>query len=249
MAVGEMDMTHEEAMQAFQDAHDQAKQMLIGQGAQFADMHLASLSDNGVAPLARQMMQGAGKSKVEQGMSDDGDSEDDLPVMPGMTYFNHLFRRAKNKRAKKDEGRPKDDLNIYTDHLEALKTAMQAIGLYSDRNPGGMPIDPKTAKKLWFGDEKIDGIQEAEWRSGLDKGDTAIDPKKIRKFVNYDGSMTWEILNDDKTVMSRFTMGEYRGTKVFAQGGYSKFADVLKKVQGKDPSAGFGSALQSLGGG
>jgi hypothetical protein len=159
----------------------------------------------------------------------------ELPTFPGMVYVNHLFKHshAAQKMKKQKDKSADDDINIYTDHAEALKTALQAIGVYSDRNPGGMPIDIKAARKLWFGGEKVDGIKEAEWRSLIETGDNNIDPKNIRKFVNYDGSMTWEILNHDKTVMSRFTMGEYGGTKVFTQGGYSKFADVLKAVKEK----------------
>jgi hypothetical protein len=115
-----------------------------------------------------------------------------------------------------------------------------------------MPIDIKEAKKIWFGkDGEIDPIAESEWRNSVELGDNKLDPKRVRKFVNHDGSLTWEILNEDKTVMSRFTMGDYAGTKIFAQGGYNKFAEVLKKARqqlGQDTGGEF-DAIRSMFGG
>ena len=98
----------------------------------------------------------------------------------------------------------------------------------------------------------MDEVAKAEFMSIAEQGDSKIDPKRIRKFVNYDGSLTWEVLNEDKTVMSRFTMGKYKGTSIFAQGGYKKFAELLKKAKGKlgkDNGGEFDSIRSMFGGG
>ena len=164
-----------------------------------------------------------------------GTPADELPLGPGYTYMSHLFNR--HKVADRIESYKKngasDGAKIFTEQMEAVKAALATMGIYSDKNPGGLPIDIKEAKKIWFGNEEIDEIKEAEWRQTIEIGDSKIDPKRIRKFVNYDGSLTWEILNQDKTVMSRFTLGDYNGTKIFAQGGYKNFAELLKKARGK----------------
>jgi hypothetical protein len=96
-----------------------------------------------------------------------------------------------------------------------------------------MPIEINDAQKIWFGDKEVSKQEQSVFRSTLETGDSKLDPKKVRKFVNHDGSLTWEVLNDDKTVMNRFTMGEYAGTKIFSQGGYKNFAEMLKEAKGK----------------
>ena len=175
--------------------------------------------------------------------------DDGLPKGPGFAYLNHIFKRGNRVKEEKKKKSGTNEFNIYSDQPEAVKTAIQAMGIYSDKNPGGMPIDIRAARKLWFGEEAVDGHKEAQWRTLIEMGDSAIDPKRIRKFANYDGSLTWEILNQDKTVMSRFTMGEYAGTQIFTQGGYSKFAEMLNKFQaekGQDPGSEFDSVRGSL---
>lgn len=198
--------------------------------------HLVGICGTGTASLIIPRLADHNKSQMSKlvGSDPNESSDDGLPVGPGKAYLTHLFRTHKvkdklNELQKKATG---NGSNIFTDQGEALRGAIAAIGLYSERNPGGMPLDVKEAKKFWFGDKDIDQIEESEFHAKL-QGDTKIDPKRVRKFVNHDGSLTWELLNQDKTVMSRFTMGDYAGTKVFAQGGYNKFAELLKEVKAK----------------
>lgn len=231
--------------------HDAAMQQYAQQALSVVQGHLDSLKNNGMAADAA--MRALENVRSVSDRMADGETGENLPHMEGFGYLNHLFRRTANrarKRQMKNRGRgPRMPDNIYTDQMEALKVALQAMGVYSEKNPGGMPIDIKAAKQIWFGDNDIDEIAEAEWRTGIELGDRKIDPKKIRKFVNYDGSLTWEILNEDKTVMSRFTMGEFGGTKVFAQGGYGKFAELLEKVKTKaGPEGGFDEMRGALTG-
>lgn len=210
-----------------------------GEAMQLLSAHLGSMRNNG---SMRDKMDEIRAQATPGHKRDGSEMGDGLPKGPGFTYANHLFRKMKKMRDEKQKQSGTDEVNIYTDQQEALKTAIGICGVYSDKNPGGMPIEIKSAKRIWFGKDEPDGFAEAEFRSLAEMGDRNIDPKRIRKFVNYDGSMTWEVLNEDKTVMSRFTMGEFAGTKVFTQGGYSKFAEVLKKVQAKaggDGSDGF----------
>lgn len=212
------------AMQNFGQSADRA---VIG--------HLQQLSGVGAMQGFAGALADAARSKTD--LIANGPKDDGLPNGPGFAYVTHLFKRLSKAKMDKERGsdkRPsKEETSIYSEHLEAVKTAIQQMGVYSDRNPGGLPIDLKEARKLWFGDKDVDQVKEAEWRSLVEMGDRKLDTKRIRKFVNYDGSLTWEILNEDKTVMSRFTMGNYAGTTIFSQGGYSKFAEVLKKVKEK----------------
>jgi hypothetical protein len=198
-------------------------------------------------PLHEAMAEGP-DDEEEDGLEDD---------VPGYAYVNHLARRASKIQKKSQAQKQLEDAskgkghNIYTDHEEALKTAIGLIGLYSDKNPGGMPINTEQAKKFWFGDKDVEGREEAQWRSLVDYGDRNLDPKRIRKFVNFDGSMTMEVVNMDKTIMSRFTMGEHKGQFIFTQGGYNKFAALLEKMkQEKGPDSGseFDSARSKFGG-
>ncbi len=174
----------------------------------------------------------------------DGDVTQDLPQGPGFTYFNHLFNRAGGTEKDKENKKKKmtNGSNIYTEAQEALKVAIKAMGIATSMNPTGLPIDTKDAEHIYFGEEEADDNDKLQWRTSVEMGDARIDPKKVRKFTNYDGSMTWEILNDDKTVSSRFTLGEFAGTKIFSQGGYNKFVELMQKVKqqvGYDDSTGF----------
>lgn len=221
-----------------------------GEAMSTAMSHLNSIKDSGTAPMHAAAMNKNAKSATASVFSGTPQGGlDDLPVGAGHAYLTHLFKRqAAPAAAKKasDKG-----VNIYTDQQEALRSALNIMGVYSEKNPGGMPIEITEAKKLWFGDKKVDETEEAQWRTNIEQGDTKIDPKKMRKFVNYDGSLTWEVLNDDKTVMSRFTMGEYNGTKIFAQGGYKKFAELLNKVKqnsGPDSGGSFDAINRMVGG-
>lgn len=216
--------------------------------------HLGGLAGVGTNKLKAGALADASRSVSDR--MDGKTNDDGLPVGPGFAYATHLFRNIAQKRKREEhesrgKDRGKEQTSIYTDQIEALKTALSAMGIYSEKNPGGIPIDVKEAKKAWFGDKDVDPIQEAEWRSLVEMGDRKIDSKRMRKFVNYDGSLTWELLNEDKTVMSRFTVGEYAGMKIFAQGGYSKFAELLKQVKqqkGPDHQGVFESIRGMFGG-
>lgn len=217
--------------------------------------HLGGLQNVGTASLVRpRILKSTIKSVVgEYANPTQTDPADELPLGPGKTYLSHLFKRhgldekIKNQQKKK----MKAGGNIFTDQQEALRLALKVIGCYSDRNPGGMPIEVHEAKKFWFGDQEADEMDEAEFMSSIE-GDNKIDPKRIRKFVNYDGSLTYEVLNQDKTVQSRFTLGKYKGTTIFSQGGYKKFAEVFKKARaklGNDEGGEFDAIRSAFGGG
>lgn len=122
--------------------------------------------------------------------------------------------------------------SIVTTAPEALRQALNFIGVASDRNPTGLGVSLATARQVIIGknQEETSMTDEADFRASMEQGDNRIDKKKIRQFVNYDGSVTYEILNDDKSIMSRFTLGEYKGQKVFVQGGYSAYAQTLRKL-------------------
>lgn len=211
-----------------------------------------SLRQVGTKPLTDAMNIDSDRSALERLMGGSLIGSDGNPEGPGFAYFNHLFRRNGGqgaiKKAKKDE--MLKGSNIYTEAQEAIKVAIKALGVASSFNPTGLPIDIRDAQKLWFGDEEEDETKISQWRTSTEMGDAAIDPKKVRKFTNYDGSMTWEILNDDKTVSSRFTLGEYAGTKIFSQGGYNKFTELLEKVKqqvGYDDTTGFDAVRGKYG--
>ncbi len=251
MAADQADAARASALAAAGQADEQLLGYKNRASLAIAD-NLTKISGDGSIQQYREQMEESMRSASDRVAN--GPGKLGPPTFPGSVYLNHLFKRTKaEQKAKKDLKKSKgEEINIYTEHMEALKSAISSMGVYSDRNPGGMPIDIKEAKKIWFGGEQIDGIQENEWRSLVEMGDNSIDPKKIRKFVNYDGSRTWEVLNDDKTVSSRFTMGEHSGVKVFAQGGYAKFAEILKKVKEKAQGGGdggFDAARSSFGGG
>lgn len=124
-----------------------------------------------------------------------------------------------------------DQKPLVTSSHEALKLALSVLGVSSDKNQLGMNLPINMARSVWFGaGAKITDTDEAQFRAIMDGGDKNLDEKRVRQFVNFDGSTTWEVLNTDKTVMSRFTLGEFNGKKVFVQGGYSNYADQLKKI-------------------
>lgn len=237
------------------DQAEAARSMAVN-FAQEAAMSMASHLVNlrGVGSNGQYFQQAMEATRSKSDILANGPGDAGPPTEPGFVYMSHLFRRsnAAKKIAKRMKEKKTGGTNIYTDHTEALKAAMGALGIYSDKNPGGMPIDPRDAKKLWFGSDTPDPGQESEWRTMIEMGDKNVDPKRIRKFVNYDGSMTWELLNEDKTVMSRFTLGEYKGSKIFTQGGYAKFSDLLKKAKqelGPDENAEFDQVRGALTGG
>lgn len=120
--------------------------------------------------------------------------------------------------------------SIITNQPEALRQALNYLGVASGRNPNGLTIDISTARQVIFGKGDIDEVEEAEFRARMEAGDIQIDKKKIRQFVNYDGSVTYEILNNDKSILSRFTIGEFKGQKLFVQGGYSVYAQSMRAV-------------------
>ncbi len=122
---------------------------------------------------------------------------------------------------------------VVTKVPEALRVAMSQLGIASSRNPGGLSIDLNTARMIMTGKPNLGEVDEAELRSNLESGDVNIDKKKVRQFVNHDGSVTYEVLNDDKSVMSRFTLGQYKGQKLFVQGGYGAYAQELRVIAGR----------------
>lgn len=206
---------------------------MLASGQQSVTDHLSSTAMYGMARLETQDALKRGGSRMQQfGKREDKDFR---PKGPGTNYLNHLveYNKVNEKLEALRKEKETEVGNIFTDQPEAAKTALSLIGVYSEKNPGGLPIDFTEARSLWFGKKEVDGMEEASFRTTVEQGDQNIDPKRVRKFVNYDGSLTWEILNQDKTVQSRFTMGDYAGTKVFAQGGYKTFAELLKKAKKK----------------
>lgn len=119
---------------------------------------------------------------------------------------------------------------FHSSHPEALKTAIRTLGIKSEVNPHGLDIDFDTAKEIYHGGEELSDIEITEFRSMILKGDESFDQKRMRMFSNQDGSTTYEMLNPDKSVMSRFTFGNFRDRKVFAQGGYSAYAKEIRKM-------------------
>lgn len=122
---------------------------------------------------------------------------------------------------------PQED-KIHSSHPEALKKAMTLLGLQSESNKHGIPISIDNARKMFHGDNKLSDVEESEFRAMMLNGDNAFDRKKMRLMTNYDGSTTYELLNGDKTVMSKFTFGSFQDGKVFSQGGYDEYAQQLR---------------------
>ncbi len=216
--------------------------------------HLTGLQNVGAASLMKpRLMKQAGKSVIgEYANPTEVDPSDELPLGPGQTYLSHLFQKHKLPEKIRDQQKKKvkENGNIFTDQQEALRLALKIVGCYSERNPGGMPIEPQEAKQFWFQGNEADELDEADFMSTIE-GDNKIDPKRVRKFTNYDGSLTYEVLNEDKTVMNRFTMGKFKGTTIFSQGGYKKFAELFKKARaklGKDDGGEFDAIRSSFRG-
>jgi hypothetical protein len=148
-----------------------------------------------------------------------------------LTYLMH--NKAAGNPTKSDfpdPDQPPKESFIDSSHPEALKKAMAVLGLRSDQNHDGLDIDIDTAKKLYFGKEKLSEIEEAEFRALMLHGDEKFDKKRMRQFVNHDGSTTYELINPDKSVMTRFTFGQFKERKVFAQGGYDSYSKELRKL-------------------
>lgn len=213
---------------------------------------LDSVSGFGMESSMKQQAARNSQSSMSRMVDGGPDENEELPVGPGFSYMTHLFKH--HNSGKKIAETVKQELtkgtNIFTDASEALKMAIKVMGVMNDKNPGGLPIEINEAQKLWFGDKDVDDIEKTQWRTTIEMANPDYDPKKIRKFTNYDGSMTWEVLNNDKTVMSRFTLGEYNGTKVFSQGGYKKFVSLLDELKKKMPDGAQGfDQMQSMIGG
>lgn len=153
----------------------------------------------------------------------------------GLKMLNYLmFRNLATPPSQEPGEKSPDQKPVYTEYPEALKNALTVLGVTSERNPLGLSLDIDSARTLWFPEgSEISGTDEAEFRAIMEGGDQAVDRKRIRQFVNYDGSTTWEILNPDKTTMSRFTLGDHKGKKIFVQGGYDAYAKELRKLADK----------------
>src|SRR3989304_503537 len=137
--------------------YDQGFEQARQYGQQAQDMMnntLGTLASVGTGASMFKKRLNSMKSKTEQLVNGE-DAEDDLPEGPGFNYLTHLFRRVggpAKAEAKKKEAKTKGS-NIYTDHMEALKVALSAMGVFSEKNPGGMPVDLLDAKKIWFGED------------------------------------------------------------------------------------------------
>jgi len=158
-----------------------------------------------------------------------------MPQGPGTKMFNVLTLQHMAGKAPVAASLTPALQNVFTRQPEAMKVAIQTLGVAGPNNPNGIAIDMDTAKELWFGskDAKVSAGDEAAFRAIAQSGDQKIDRKRIKQYVNYDGSTTWEILNNDKSIMSRFTLGSSEGKKIFAQGGYNEYAAELGAITSK----------------
>lgn len=163
------------------------------------------------------------------------------PQGPGTRVLTNLILNRKfgaKKGMTGDQAPQQQEAQLSTSSQGALKLALSVLGVSSDKNKLGMNLPIGMARSVWFGPgAKVTNTDEAQFRAIMDGGDKSVDEKRVRQFVNFDGSTTWEVLNPDKTVMSRFTLGEFNGKKVFVQGGYSSYADQLKKIVSQGGSA------------
>lgn len=157
-----------------------------------------------------------------------------LLTAPGTTMLHYLG-------AYESAGRPFDPHQIKPDESPldrlhtsmpgAMKKALQLLGIRSEQNHEGLPVDFDVARELFFSGEEVDETREAEFRSTIETGDPLLDRKRVKQFVNHDGSTTYEVLNTDKkTIASKFTLGTFEGKMVFAQGGYDAYAKELRKL-------------------
>lgn len=211
----------------------------LNRSAGVVSQSLLNLKGSGVAGLTEQAKAASQQSMMSRII--DGPMVkpgEDLPSGPGFAYLNHLFKAtgAGDKLKQKAKDQLTNGMNIMTNAMDGVRTALKLIGAAGDDNIDGLPIDTKDILKIFHGDkaDEMDDISRNEFLKEIGDGSKKIDRKKIRKFVNQDGSLTWEILNDDKkTIMSRFTFGEYNGTKLFAQGGYKQFGQLLREARQK----------------
>ncbi len=222
-----------------------------GQARNVAQYAMNSASLNGTAKMHKEKKSKQERSLIDRQLNGD-DDEDDLPIGPGYAMMTHLFQRAGGKEKIEETKKEKllNGANIVTNAMDGVKTALQMIGVYSETNTGGLPLDLKDAMKVYFGKKDPNDVEKTQFTHDLQDGVNKIDKKKVRRFVNHDGSLTWEILNDDKSVMSRFTYGDYNGAKIFAQGGYNKFAELLntaKKQLGPDKRGEFDAIRNGFG--
>jgi hypothetical protein len=208
----------------------------FSRSAQVVSDSLNRSSNNGTVGLQNAARHAAQQSMVSRALNGpEIASDEDLPVGPGFAYMNHLFKSHNADKIIKDQQHQNftKGLNVLTNATDGVRTALRMLGVAGETNTDGLPIDMTDVFKLFGGDRKMDDLEKTNLVRELQDGSTKIDKKKIRKFVNQDGSITWEILNDDKTIMSRFTMGEYNGKKLFAQGGYKNFSDLLRQTKSK----------------
>lgn len=200
----------------------------MSNSAQVVARALQNVKGNGVKVLNSD---GTLKTTMEQAI--DGPDEDELPKTPGFAYLTHLFnaKGAAKKLKERHQKTVTKGMNLLTNAPDGVKTALRMLGVAAETNLDGLPFDMKDVFKLFYGDKELDDIEKSDFMRELQDGVNKIDRKKVRKFVNHDGSLTWEILNDDKSIMSRFTYGEYNGKKLFAQGGYKNFAELLRQAR------------------
>lgn len=136
------------------------------------------------------------------------------PMRPGMANPDRL---------------PEEE-RIHSSHPEAFKKCLSFLGVRSDNNRDGIPIGIDAARKIFFGENQLSEIEESEWRATMLNGDKSFDRKKMRQMINFDGSTTYEILNNDKSVMAKFTFGTFKDSKVFSEGGYDSYANELRNI-------------------
>lgn len=158
-----------------------------------------------------------------------------LASAPGTTMMRYLFARSqlpKLSNVNKPAGVVNQKMPIYTQSPEALKAALNLLGVRSERNPLGIDVSLDDAKTALFGEKSqdMDDIDKTQFKNDMETGDDDLDKKNVRQFVNSDGSTTYEVVNPDKSVMARFTIGEYKGKKVFVPGGYTDYAEQLRKM-------------------
>lgn len=155
-----------------------------------------------------------------------------MPSGPGTTMLNlltlgHMEKTAADRLGPKVANPTLQD--VFTRHKDALKLAIQTLGVAGPNNPMGLDVDMGTAREVWFGskDAKVSSQDEAAFNAIAQRGDQKLDKKLLQQYVNYDGSTTYEVLNPDKSVKSRFTFGSNEGKKIFVQGGYNEYASEL----------------------
>lgn len=156
-----------------------------------------------------------------------------LASAPGTKMMSYLYARSQLPELRaKTPSIVQSQTPIYTQSPEALKAALNLLGVRSERNPLGIDVSLDDAKIALFGDKAKDlgDIDKTEFKYSMETGDSQLDRKNVRQFVNSDGSTTYEVINPDKSIMAKFTVGEYKGKKVFVPGGYTDYAAELRKM-------------------